>query len=118
MERVPSRVPQLPILSAAQSVRAIMVALAMLGVACGGRPFAEGGSRELTIVTRLPADSPEVLLLRAIVEREAIRIENEPAYEVHLASASEPRVYRARAILFLGYGPLDRIPAPLAGLKE
>jgi len=85
---------------------------------CGGRPFAEGGSREITIVTSLPDDSPEVLLLRAIVERQAIRIEDETAYEVRLATPEDPRAYRARTVVFLGYGPRKRIQKPLRSLAE
>lgn len=117
MLRAVSCVPQLRLRRAGASVALFLAVLAPGGAGCGGRPFAEGGSRELTIVTPLSADSPEVLLLRAIVEREAIRIESEPAYEVHLASADDPRVYRARAVLFMGHGPRGRIPKPLAGLK-
>ncbi len=78
--------------------------LLMACAACGGRPFAEGGSRELLVVTSLPADSPEILFLRAILERPAIRIEDETAYLVRLASPDDRRVYRARTLLFVGYG--------------
>src|SRR2546425_9759872 len=91
--------------------------LAIAAAGCGGRPFAEGGSRELTIVTVLPADSPEVLLLRAVVERLAIRIEDEAAYDVHLAAMDDPGVYRARTVLFVGFGPMKRIPRELEPLK-
>jgi hypothetical protein len=91
--------------------------LAIAASGCGGRPFAEGGSRELTIVTVLPADSPEVLFLRAVVERPAIRIEGEAVYDVHLATADDPGAYRARTVLFLGFGPKGRIPDPLEPLR-
>ena len=92
--------------------------LAVAGIACGGRPFAEGGSRDLTLVTALPADSPEILLLRATFERPAIRIEDESAYVVRIANASDPRVYRARTVLFVGCGPKREIPKPLQPLAR
>src|SRR6185503_12512184 len=93
--------------------------LLMACAACGSRPFAEGGSRELLVVTSLPADSPEILFLRAVLERPAIRIEDETAYLVRLASTDDRRVYRARTLFFVGYGrsipeqlrPLDAIRA-------
>ena len=56
-----------------------LCALIAAGSGCGGRPFAEGGSREITVLTRLAPDAPEILLFRAILEREAIRIEDEKA---------------------------------------
>src|SRR5204863_410333 len=83
-------------------------------VSCGSRPFAEGGSRDLTVVTSLPPDAPEVLLLRAVLERPAIRIEDETAYAVRMATPSDARVYRARTVLFLGYGR-TQVPGPLPG---
>ena len=45
------------------------ILVALLAVACTacGRPFAEGGSRDLTLVTSLPADAPEILFLRAVL---------------------------------------------------
>ncbi len=58
----------------------LLLALLLIACAsCGGRPFAEGGSRDLTVVTSLPADAPEILFLRAVLERPAIRIEDEVA---------------------------------------
>jgi len=95
----------------------VLFLFAVAAAGCGGRPFAEGSSRELTIVTALPADSPEILLLRAVVERLAIRIEDESAYDVHLATADDPGVYRARTVLFVGFGPAERIPRELEPLK-
>src|SRR3990172_11657546 len=106
---------------APSTFRALSAPLVLAGafaLGCGGRPFSEGGSREVAVVTTLPEDSPEVLLLRAIVEREAIRIENEAAYQTRLASPEDSRVYRARTVLFLGYGPRERIPRPLHALAE
>jgi len=97
------------------AVASVLVSIAALA-GCGARPFAEGGSRDLVIVTSLPADAPEVLLLRAIVQRPAIRIENEAAYAVRTAEPSDPRVYRARSLLFLGYGPREAMPKPLEPL--
>lgn len=96
---------------------ALLVAGAALASGCG-RPFAEGGSRELTVITDWPADAPEILLLRAIVEREAIRIENESAYVVTLASARDARAYRARNVLLVGAGPPDRVPPPCRRLAR
>ena len=106
---------------APSTFRALSAPLVLAGafaLGCGGRPFSEGGSREVAVVTTLPEDSPEVLLLRAIVEREAIRIENEAAYQTRLASPEDSRVYRARTVLFMGYGPRERIPRPLHALAE
>jgi hypothetical protein len=95
-----------------------LLPLAITCATCGGRPFAEGGSRELSVVTSLPADSPEVLLLRAVLERPAIRIEDEAAYNVRLAAADDARVYRARTVLFFGYGSQDLVPKPLEPLNR
>ncbi|MGE5174749.1 MAG: DUF4837 family protein [Hyphomicrobiales bacterium] len=96
---------------------ALLVAGLVLGSGCG-RPFAEGGSRELTVITAWPADAPELLLLRAIVEREAIRIEDEAAYVVTLASPADARAYRARNVLLVGAGSLDRVPPPCRRLAR
>ncbi len=96
----------------------MLLAIAIACGACGGRPFAEGGSRELTLVTSLPADAPEILFLRAVLERPAIRIEEETAYAVRVASPDEAGVYRARNILFLGYGPESSIPRSLTPLTR
>ena len=100
------------------ATRILLSLLAVAGIACGGRPFAEGGSRDLTLVTALPPDSPEILLLRAIFERPAIRIEDESAYVVRIANASDPRVYRARTVFFVGCGPKRAIPKSLAHLAR
>ncbi|HEX7077185.1 MAG TPA: hypothetical protein VF363_02055 [Candidatus Eisenbacteria bacterium] len=96
---------------------ALLAVLSALLVSGCGRPFAEGGSRELTVITTWPAGSPELLLLRAIVEREAIRIEREPAYLVTIASPRDGRAYRARNVLLCGSGPLDRVPNPCRRLS-
>jgi len=96
--------------------KVLVLLLALACPACGGRPFAEGGSRDLTIVTALPADSPEVLLLRAVLERPAIRIEDETAYTVRVAAPADAAVYRARNVVFLGAGPRAAMPEPLLPL--
>ncbi len=96
----------------------MLIAIAIACCSCGGRPFAEGGSRELTLVTSLPADAPEILFLRAVLERPAIRIEDETAFAVRVASPEEAGVYRARNVLFLGYGPESAIPRPLVPLTR
>ena len=98
------------------SCLALIFAASILG--CGGRPFAEGGSREITIVTSLPHDSPEVLLLRAILERQAIRIEDEAVYEMRLAAPEDARAYRARTVIFLAYGSSEKIQKPLRPLAD
>lgn len=100
------------------AARAILPLLAIACAACGGRPFAEGGSRDLTVVTSLPADAPEILFLRAVLERPAIRIEDETAYSVRVALPSDARVYRARTVLFLGYGPKPSPKGPLGPLSR
>jgi hypothetical protein len=92
--------------------------IAIACISCGGRPFAEGGSRDITVVTSLPADAPEILLLRAILQRPAIRIEDEAAYSVRVASPEDAGVYRARNVLFLGCGPPSSIPEPLGPLSR
>jgi len=77
-----------------------------------GRPFAEGGSGEITVVTEWPADAPEALLLRAILEREAVRIENEPAYTLRFVAPRDARAYRARNVLVVGAGDRRNLPDP------
>lgn len=89
-----------------------LCALIAAGSGCGGRPFAEGGSREITVLTRLAPDAPEILLFRAILEREAIRIEDEKAYVVRLAPLDSARAYRARTIVCVGSGPESDVPKP------
>jgi len=100
------------------AARLLLPLCAIACVSCGGRPFAEGGSRDLTLVTSLPPDAPEVLLLRAVLERPAIRIENETAYTVRIAAPADARVYRARTVLFLGHGAPESIPKPLLPLSR
>jgi hypothetical protein len=90
--------------------------LLLVAASCGGRPFAEGSSRELTIVTTLPADAPEILLLRAVVERTAIRIDDETAYVIRLASPGDAGVYRGRNVVLVGYGGRDAVPKPFRRL--
>ena len=100
---------------------AAALALAIVGMLSGagcGRPFAEGGSRELTVITAWAPGSPELLLLQAIVAREAIRIESEAAYVVTIASPADARAYRARNVLLAGAGPLDRVPRPCRRLAD
>ena len=82
-----------------------------------GRPFAEGGSGEITVISEWPPDAPELLLLRAILEREAVRIESEPAYSIRFVAPGDARAYRARNVLVVGAG--SSVPKParrLAGL--
>lgn len=95
-----------------------VVSLAAASPGCGGRPFAEGSSRELTIVTHLSADSPEILLLRAVVEREAIRIDSEASYVLRFARPTDSRAYRAANVLVIGHGRLDQIPHPGRKFRE
>ncbi len=99
---------------------AFVVALALSAAiaGCGGRPYAEGSSRHLVVVTALPEDSPEILLLRAVVEREALRIDHEKSYEIQLVSPDEPRAYRSTNVLLVGYGPFDRVPRAGGKLRE
>src|SRR5258705_787967 len=91
---------------------ASLVAAAPLAFAGCGRPFAEGGSGEITVITAWPFDAPEALLLRAILEREAVRIESEPAYSLRFATPRDARAYRARNVLVIGAGSRDRVPEP------
>jgi len=93
-------------------VRRLFAVLLLLATSCGGRPFAEGSSRELTIVTTLPQNAPEILLLRAIVERTAIRIDDEAAYTVRFASPDDAGAYRARHLLLVGFGGEEAVPTP------
>lgn len=116
------RTAPLPSLKA-RSVRAgLPLAVSLAGIVCfsgcGGRPFAEGSSRELTIVTNLPADAPEILLLRAIVEREALRLDQERAYVVRLARPDDARAYRGVNVVIAGYGPASRIPRRASVLRK
>jgi hypothetical protein len=94
------------------AVLAALCALIGAGPGCGGRPFAEGGSREITLLTHLAPDAPELLLLRAILEREAIRIEDEKSYVVRLAPLDSARAYRARTIVCIGAGSEADVPKP------
>lgn len=57
-------------------------------------------------------------MLRAVVEREALRIDDEPAYVVRFARPDEARAYRSTILLAVGFGPLDRVPRPWRRLKE
>jgi len=90
-------------------VASFAVALFLTGC---GRPFAEGGSGEITVVTEWPAEAPEAILLRAILERQAVRIENEPAYTLHFVAPGDARVYRARNVLVVGAGDRRKLPEP------
>jgi len=82
-----------------------------------GRPFAEGGSGEITVISEWPPDAPELLLLRAILEREAVRIESEPAYSIRFVAPRDARAYRARNVLVVGAGPSDDVPKPARRLS-
>lgn len=86
--------------------------LLVFTVSCGGRPFAEGSSRELTVITTLPSDAPEILLLRAIVERTAIRIDDEKAYVLRVVTPADASGYRARNVIVVGYGGAKDVPGP------
>lgn len=97
-------------------VRRLLAVLLLLATSCGGRPFAEGSSRDLTIITRLPSNAPEILLLRAIVERTAIRIDDEAAYAVRLAQPEDAGAYRARHVVLVGYGGKEAVPRPFRKL--
>jgi hypothetical protein len=105
-----------------RAARAAALAIALAATAlpsgCGRRPFAEGSSRDLTIITDLPPNSPEVLVLRAIVEREALRIDQERAYVVHLARPDDARAYRGVNVIVAGFGPAERIPSHASLLRE
>ena len=91
--------------------------LAALALAAGcSRPFAEGSSRDLTVLTELPPDAPEMLLLKAVVERDAIRIDDEKAYEVRFARPSEPAAFRSTNVLVAGYGPASAVKGPVRRL--
>ena len=87
-------------------------------VSCGGRPFAEGSSRELTVITSLPPNAPEILLLRAVVERTAVRIDDEKAYVVHIVPPGDGVAYRARNVVVVGFGPERDVPAPARRLHR
>ena len=93
-------------------VRVIAI-LAVLATPAGcSRPFAEGSSRELTVVSDLPGDAPEMLLLRAVIERDAIRIDDEKAYDVRFARAGEVAPFRSTNVLVVGAGPASSIRGP------
>lgn len=92
--------------------------LLVFTVSCGGRPFAEGSSRELTVITTLPPTAPEILFLRAIVERTAIRIDDEKAYVLRVVSPRDKSAYRARNVVVVGYGPASAVPKPARRLYE
>ena len=94
---------------------AAALAPALLGC---GRPFAEGGSGEITVITAWPFDAPEALLLRAILEREAVRIESEPAYSLRFVTPRDARAYRARNVLVIGAGPREGVPEPARRLAS
>jgi hypothetical protein len=96
----------------------LLAVLFLATTSCGGRPFAEGSSRDLTIVTSLPGDAPEILLLRAIVERTAIRIDDESAYAVRLTSPDDAAAYRSRNVLVIGYGGREDVPRPARRLYD
>lgn len=102
-------------------IAATFCAAAMLagaGSGCTGRPFAEGSSRELVVATLLPPDAPEILMLRAVVEREALRIDNETSYVIRLVPPNAPGLYRSTNLLVVGYGPPEKIPPPCRRLRE
>jgi hypothetical protein len=86
--------------------------LAVLAAAPGGcgAPFAEGSSRELTVISGLREDAPELLLLRAVVQRPAIRIDQETTYAIRFARPGDARALRAPNVILAGFGPADGIP--------
>ena len=87
--------------------------LAGLAAAVGGcgAPFAEGSSRDLTVVSSLAEDAPELLLLRAVVQRPAIRIDEETTYRIRFARPGDARALRAPNVILAGFGPAGAIPA-------
>jgi len=89
----------------------------LLLVAGCDRPFAEGGSGEVTVITEWRSDAPEALLLRAILEREAVRIEKEAAYSLRFVTPGDARAYRARNVLVIGAGARERVPKPARRLE-
>jgi hypothetical protein len=99
-------------------VAILLVVLLSCGVSCSGRPFAEGSSRELTVITSLPPDAPELLLLRAVVERTAVRIDDEKAYVVTLAKPDDASAYRARNVIVVGFGSERDVPGPARRLHR
>jgi len=96
----------------------VLALLLSSSVSCGGRPFAEGSSRELTVITSLPPDAPEIVLLRDVVERTAVRIDDEKAYEVVLAKPDDARAYRARNVIVVGFGAKRELPGPARRLHR
>jgi hypothetical protein len=92
----------------------LLVGLAVAAGGCGA-PFAEGSSRELTIVSSLPENAPELLLLRAVVQRPAIRIDDETTYRIRIVKPGEPRALRAPNVVVAGFGPADEMGVKRSG---
>jgi hypothetical protein len=102
----------------ARSAAALILLLLLASfLGCGAGPFAEGSSRDLIVVTSLRDDSPEILLLRAVVERQALRTDDERCYRVQLARPEDPRAYRSTNVLLAGFGSYDHLPRPARSLR-
>jgi hypothetical protein len=86
----------------------VLAGFAAVAGGCGA-PFAEGSSRELIIVSTLPEDAPELLLLRAVVQRPAIRIDGETTYRIRFASPGDDLALRAPNVIVAGFGPREAI---------
>ena len=99
-------------------VAPLLAVLLSCVISCGGRPFAEGSSRELTVVTSLPPDAPEILLLRAVVERTAVRIDDEKAYVMTVVKPDDASAYRARNVVVVGFGRERDVPGPARRLHR
>lgn len=60
-------------------------------------------------MSTLSESSPELLLLRAVAQRPAIRIDDETTYRIRFAKPGEPRALRAPNVIVAGFGPADGI---------
>ena len=93
-----------------------LLLLAFVSTSCGRRPFADGSSRDLTLVTTLASDSPEIVLLRGVIERTAVRIDDEKAYAIRVVRPDDADAYAARNVVVVGHGPAGDVPGPARGL--
>jgi hypothetical protein len=58
-----------------------------------------------------------MLLLKAVIERDAIRIDDEKAYEVRFARPAEAAAFRSTNVLIVGAGPASAIRGPAKQLE-